>query len=691
MKVFNHCCKLALFFSGLLLFSSCQQEEVDLTETSGIQFDLSSGVVGTENGRTNDEFPTVDPGSCDLSLAAYAVIEVDGEDSYTLEIKQWGDNYKTNLLELAPGNYEVTRFVVYDEDDEALFATPMTGSEFEKFVDNPLPLEFTIAQYEKLEYEVEVLCVEDFTPPEFGFAFWNIDLKQTKQLCIFANYCDPEQGHAVAAVQAYVFPNAEENEDDLIYQASSNGAGDLLCLRLPYDPDMAAEEQHYWVVLMINDNKIAGWVNLAMVDEINAEKGYLHLNENCDGDYGPLQREFTATIYNVFEPKLFFLSGVFNTPVGADAPGPAFPNDSYEFEFYAAPGHLLSTAFMYVQSNDLIFTTPANGLPLFNPDGTPISGDISAEFGLYDAGTEVNQEPGVGPDQAPRQAGTNTGMDENGVITPIAEVDDGFTYPAVTDLIQVSITPGEGNKFTLTINNISGGDVPVVPLSPGVWVIHNDDVQLLTPGEAASAGLEDIAEDGDPTVLGDFLMANSGIFTPISPGAFAVHDSSVMPIFVEGDPSLGNGLEEIAEDGMPGMMNSFLSTAMGVSMHGIIAPEPPGPVFPGEAITFKFYANGGDYLNFVTMFIQSNDYFFAFADTGLPLFTESGNPMTGDVTAYVQLWDAGTEVDQFPGVGPDQAPRQAGPDTGADENADVEEVTSPLFPPVPDMIKVVIE
>jgi len=38
-----------------------------------------------------------------------------------------------------------------------------------------------------------------------------------------------------------------------------------------------------------------------------------------------------------------------------------------------------------------------------------------------------------------------------------------------------------------------------------------------------------------------------------------------------------------------------------------------------------------------------------------------GNPRTGDVTADVQLWDAGTEVNMEPGVGADQPPRQSAP------------------------------
>lgn len=657
----------------LFLMSTCQQEELNLQdEKSGIQFSLLSGAIpAPENGRINEDVPTVDPGMCNLEYAAYAKVEINGEDTYTVKIQQWEDSYKTNQLELDPGTYEVTKFVVYNDEEEALFATPTTESKFEKFVNAALPMQFTIENYQTLEYQVEVLCVENFSPPEFGFAFWNIDLKQTKQLCIIANYCDPAEGHKVAPIHAYVFPDKEENPEDLIYESSSDGAGDLLCLRMPFDSDVDLEEQNYWVVVMINDHKYAGWIDLAMVDYINEEHGFLHLNKNCEGDYGPFKKKFTVTISNIFEPTPFFLAGVFNTPVGKDAPGPAFPGDSYEFKFWAAPGHLLSTATMYVQSNDLIFTTPANGLELFHPDGTPISGDITSEFGFYDAGTEVNQEPGVGPDQAPRQDEFDQGADENGVVTPISEVVDGYTYPEVSEVIQVTITPGDGNMFTLTIENISGSLSLPSPISPGAWVVHTDDVQLFTPGEAASEGLEDIAEDGNASTLGELLASSSGLFTPISPGAFAVHSGDVMPIFMEGEPAPDNGLEEIAEDGKPGVMNEYLSTAEGVSMHGIIGPDPLGPVPPGHSISFSFYADGGSYLNFVTMFIQSNDYFYAFDDMGLALFDDTGNPMTGEVTEYVSIWDAGTEVDQFPGAGPDQAPRQGGADTGADENGNV--------------------
>lgn len=92
---------------------------------------------------------------------------------------------------------------------------------------------------------------------------------------------------------------------------------------------------------------------------------------------------------------------------------------------------------MYVQSNDLFFAPLGAGIPLFGADGSPVSGDVTDRIQLWDAGTEVNQAPNFGPDQAPRQAGPDTGADENGVVQPVS---DDFTYPSTAQLIRVTIT-----------------------------------------------------------------------------------------------------------------------------------------------------------------------------------------------------------------------------------------------------------
>ena len=86
--------------------------------------------------------------------------------------------------------------------------------------------------------------------------------------------------------------------------------------------------------------------------------------------------------------------GIFNMPIGADAPAPILPGGAFEFEFMAAEGMKLNLVAMYGQSNDL-FYAPEKAIDLF-VKGEAISGDITDKLMLWDAGTEVNQAPGVG-------------------------------------------------------------------------------------------------------------------------------------------------------------------------------------------------------------------------------------------------------------------------------------------------------
>jgi hypothetical protein len=128
---------------------------------------------------------------------------------------------------------------------------------------------------------------------------------------------------------------------------------------------------------------------------------------------------------------------VFNTPVSASAPGPITPGAAYEMTITAVPGERLTLALMMGQSNDWFYAPAEAGIELFK-DGKAISGDITSQMILWDAGTEVDQEPGIGSDQGPRQKGPNTGKSENGVVH---KIQDGKTYSDATKVMRVTITP----------------------------------------------------------------------------------------------------------------------------------------------------------------------------------------------------------------------------------------------------------
>src|SRR6266545_4557753 len=173
-------------------------------------------------------------------------------------------------------------------------------------------------------------------------------------------------------------------------------------------------------------------------------------------------------------------------------------------------------------------------------------------------------------------------------------------------------------KFTVRIENISSADGQTASdgtrwpfaLSPGMWVLHDKKSPLFTEGKKASSRLEAQAEDGNPAVLvGSLEMSH--------------HASTLHGIF-----------------------NTPVGT-MG-----------PGPIGPGAAYEFGFEGSPGMKLSMALMFGQSNDLFYAPDANGIALFDSKGMPLGGDITSKLILWDAGTEVDQELGIGPDQAPRQ---------------------------------
>jgi len=135
------------------------------------------------------------------------------------------------------------------------------------------------------------------------------------------------------------------------------------------------------------------------------------------------------------------LHGVFNTPMGMMGPGPIRPGESYEFSFTASPGMKLSMIMMNGQSNDEFYAPEENGIALFDKKGMPLSGDITAKLILWDAGTEVSEELGIGPNQGPRQKGMNTGIDEHGVVT---RAKNEAIYTKNGELFRVTITPESG-------------------------------------------------------------------------------------------------------------------------------------------------------------------------------------------------------------------------------------------------------
>jgi hypothetical protein len=411
---------------------------------------------------------------------------------------------------------------------------------------------------------------------------------------------------------------------------------------------------------------------------------------------------FKVKIANV-APFSYLKSGSVATAVGAASPGPIGPGQAFEFTFTAGKGHKLSFASMFGQSNDWFFGFDPGGLDLYGADGTPVSGDVTSHVSLWNAGTEVDEEPAVGPHTGPRQA---TSSDGPGAPDPDSKVrkvpalvtltaGGTFNVPPTAAMIKVLITPTAATRqFLVHIENASMDGATLmtsqgwqpVRLSPAVWAVTTGGEPFFTEGMPdRGKGLENIAESGDIAPLAATLPPLTGVATGISPGVWVIHTSG-SPLYTAGTPDRGMGLENIAESGNIGPLSTALMTALPAGATGQgryntpIGASAPGPAGPGAGYEFSVTARPGDRLSFVTMFGWSNDWFFGTPDTGIALFDAGGAPAAGDVTALMKLFDAGTELSQEPAVGSDTGPQQASPTQGpADSDANVREVPSTTY------------
>lgn len=75
----------------------------------------------------------------------------------------------------------------------------------------------------------------------------------------------------------------------------------------------------------------------------------------------------------------------------------------------------------------------------------------------------------------------------------------------------------------------------------------------------------------------------------------------------------------------------------------------PPLILPGQKVSFSFSAAKGQAISFATMYGWSSDVFFAPENPGIRLFDDKGNPIEGDVSSQVKLWDDGTRINQKPG------------------------------------------
>jgi hypothetical protein len=411
---------------------------------------------------------------------------------------------------------------------------------------------------------------------------------------------------------------------------------------------------------------------------------------SCNNDDNSVMTQTsTISVESVLDSRPLVQSGTFKgqiTPTIASG-------ESVSITFSASKNQRLTFATMYGWSNDLFFAPENPGIKLYSDDGTPITGDVSAQLKLWDNGTRVNVKPG----HDITHPGVAEGAAKN--IKEVVGVDDfGNTYPAASAMVKLTLTYNNNSQFTLKIENTSGQTDNETLLSPGVWAISYFAGSLLLPEPIYSAdkptanGLTNIAEAGDNAPMSAYLTGLTGIFTPLSPVLVVVYDGDENPYFKIGENDRNEGLKDIAQKGKADTLAAALMTKAGVKAVYILKDPNTTVLLPktgataGSKVSQQLTISSGDRIAVATMYGFSNDWFFS----------TSGNDIDatqkGDVTSSIQLYDDGTAINQYPGAGITQF-NLAG--TPLAESKAIQAVSNPneftTLPAIGNIIKVTLE
>lgn len=279
--------------------------------------------------------------------------------------------------------------------------------------------------------------------------------------------------------------------------------------------------------------------------------------------------------------------------------------------------------------------------------------------------------------ESPSEADTNSMDDEMNDDEMAADEmdDDEMMSDPVTMTVRIeNVAPTDFYAADAS----TGGQIWI---TPGAYAVHTGSNPLYTTGESASIGLEALAEAGPPTGF------------PNEPGL--VDELATMADGSMDDDSMDDSEDDSMASPTVVDWGAYTPEATVADPNDPMGAVPGAPpIAPGGAFEFAVEAEPGQRLAIASMFVPSNDIFFSAIEGGIPLWPEDGEPVEGDVTDSIDLFDAGTEPNGRPGFDPDQAPAQGSPDQGDDEGG----VVRPLsdvddgfeYPAVEDAIQVTL-
>lgn len=137
-------------------------------------------------------------GKTNQSATAVLVTVTDSKGANVFQLKKidlvsFGGVFITQPIELTVGDYQVTEFVVVDETNAAIYASPKVGSPMASVVSKPLPVGLSVQKDNVSNLKLEVVKVDNNVPEDFGYVSFKFDIIEAIDFMIAVSVYNSEK------------------------------------------------------------------------------------------------------------------------------------------------------------------------------------------------------------------------------------------------------------------------------------------------------------------------------------------------------------------------------------------------------------------------------------------------------------------------------------------------------------------
>lgn len=166
--------KIAVFAFSIcfVLLFSCENENEVIFQDKGL-LEFSFTATTGSNLRTQN------------SAASYLLVSIADTNGKSVVSRQkiklysFGESILSEPISLNIGNYFLTEYLVLDDQESVIYATPKKEAKLDYLVEFPLPIEFVITKDETAQITPEVISVGEINPTDFGYTTFAFEVVNT--------------------------------------------------------------------------------------------------------------------------------------------------------------------------------------------------------------------------------------------------------------------------------------------------------------------------------------------------------------------------------------------------------------------------------------------------------------------------------------------------------------------------------